>query len=260
MYKMFFSEKSQYWDNKGENILHIKGESERLLNLLPTYVHSSSNVLEIGSGTGKIIKKILEMEKEINLFATDLSIDMLQKIKKKHQKNKINLVVNDAHSLPFKNNTFDLIILQQVIHHLRDPERAMREIGRVLKKGGKVLLLAVGSGYQKNIFPFSNLPITEDFLGRIKVTDIHNLVESAGLSLITIFQDFFKFTFANFESYFRFMDSIGALNKPFGYRTDISVEEKLIFLKEKTNIFISTDLDNPFEVDGEYITVIAEKE
>ncbi|WP_312754575.1 class I SAM-dependent methyltransferase [Rummeliibacillus suwonensis] len=215
-----FSEKSQYWDSKNENILQIKGESERLLNLLPIYVHSSFNVLEIGSGTGKIIKKILNMEKEINLFATDLSIDMLQKIKKNTKNSKINLVVNDAHSLPFRNNTFDLIILQQVIHHLRHPERAMMEIGRVLKKGGKILLLAVGSGYQKNIFPFSNLHITEDYLGRITVTDIQNLVESAELSLITIFQDFFKFTFANFESYFRFMDSIGALNKPFGYRTD----------------------------------------
>lgn len=52
-----FSEKSQYWDSKNENILQIKGESERLLNLLPIYVHSSFNVLEIGSGTGKIIKK-----------------------------------------------------------------------------------------------------------------------------------------------------------------------------------------------------------
>lgn len=35
-----FSEKSQYWDNKGENILHIKGESERLLNCYqPMYIH-----------------------------------------------------------------------------------------------------------------------------------------------------------------------------------------------------------------------------
>lgn len=45
----------------------------------------------------------------------------------------------DAHNLPFRNKTFDLIILWQVMEYLHDPWQAMSEIRRVLKFGGVVI-------------------------------------------------------------------------------------------------------------------------
>jgi SAM-dependent methyltransferase len=41
-----------------------------------------------------------------------------------------------AYHLPFKPNTFDCIIISEVLEHLRDDERALRELSRVLKPGG----------------------------------------------------------------------------------------------------------------------------
>lgn len=45
----------------------------------------------------------------------------------------------DAHSLPFRNKTFDLIIFWQVMEYLHDPWQAMSEIRRVLKFGGIII-------------------------------------------------------------------------------------------------------------------------
>ena len=54
-------------------------------------------------------------------------------------------VVGDLHSLPFKDNVFDAIICVVVFEHLRNPFRAMKELSRVLKKGGKIFI----------VFPFN---------------------------------------------------------------------------------------------------------
>lgn len=48
-------------------------------------------------------------------------------------------IVGDAHKLPFKDNSVDGIVINAVLEHLEDPFRAIREIHRVLKKGGYVL-------------------------------------------------------------------------------------------------------------------------
>jgi SAM-dependent methyltransferase len=48
-------------------------------------------------------------------------------------------VVADAHELPFRNDTFDIVIANNVIEHLRSPDIGVSEIRRVLKPGGLVL-------------------------------------------------------------------------------------------------------------------------
>ena len=45
-------------------------------------------------------------------------------------------VVADAHMLPFRDSVFSLVVASHVLEHLDDPERALREIYRVLKPGG----------------------------------------------------------------------------------------------------------------------------
>jgi len=52
-------------------------------------------------------------------------------------------VVGDDHRLPFADDSFDLLFCRDVIEHLRDPARAAREFGRVLKPGGLAIISTV---------------------------------------------------------------------------------------------------------------------
>jgi len=47
-------------------------------------------------------------------------------------------VVGDGHHLPFLNNSFDGVIIEVVLEHIREPERVISEIHRVLKRDGYV--------------------------------------------------------------------------------------------------------------------------
>lgn len=49
-------------------------------------------------------------------------------------------VLGDAHSLPFQADSFDFIIMTNLLEHLRNPAKAIEEAGRVVKPGGKILV------------------------------------------------------------------------------------------------------------------------
>ncbi|MBI2099171.1 class I SAM-dependent methyltransferase [Candidatus Uhrbacteria bacterium] len=49
-------------------------------------------------------------------------------------------IVGDAHALPFPDNSFDLVLCIEVLEHLKSPERAIAEMKRVLRPGGKLIL------------------------------------------------------------------------------------------------------------------------
>jgi len=87
---------------------------------------SEKRVLEIGAGSG-ISKKVLLNN---NFLSTDIILD----------KNQLNLV-SDVYSLPFINDSFDLIFTVDVFHHLRRPEEAFFEIHRVLSSQGRLILI-----------------------------------------------------------------------------------------------------------------------
>jgi len=95
-------------------------------------------VLEIGAGTGTYTKLLQKEFKD--LTATDLRREMIELLKKK----KINAkaAVADCLELPYKNASFDLVVGISLLHHIarNDREKFFREMNRVLKKNGALVL------------------------------------------------------------------------------------------------------------------------
>jgi len=58
----------------------------------------------------------------------------------KNSSNRHSTHEGDIYRLPFKNNSFDTILCTQVFEHLDNPQRAISELSRVLKKGGKLIV------------------------------------------------------------------------------------------------------------------------
>lgn len=116
-----------------------------LLNLSP-----NSNVLEVSAGTGKDSERIIErLDEKGSLIALDLTPAMLLRAKKNIKTDKnIDFVVGTACSLPFTDNSFDALYCFTGVGHFPNLEKALKEMARVVKPGGKVVFC------EKNVPPW----------------------------------------------------------------------------------------------------------
>lgn len=96
----------------------------------------NARILELGSGTGANFAFYPHSELAIS---TEISFEMLSRAKRKQGRN---ILVNaDAQFLPFGENEFDAAFATLVFCSIPDPQLAFAEIRRVVRKGGKVVLL-----------------------------------------------------------------------------------------------------------------------
>ncbi len=108
---------------------------KRRVKILCNGLISNLNVLELGCGTGYFTKELVKTEATI--YAIDISPELIENAKTKIKSNNINFILGNACSLPFNDTTFDIILGSSVLHHL-DINSAVKEIYRVLKKGGRI--------------------------------------------------------------------------------------------------------------------------
>lgn len=97
-------------------------------------------VLEVAAGTGLIALGISNHVKQID--AIDFSPKMIGTAKKKAQVKGVSNIrfgVQDAYALSFPSSSFDAVIIANTLHIMPEPEKALGEIGRVLKPGGKLI-------------------------------------------------------------------------------------------------------------------------
>jgi ubiquinone/menaquinone biosynthesis C-methylase UbiE len=103
-------------------------------------IHGLTDVLELACGTGIVTQAIRErLGEETRLVATDLSEGMLKVAQTKTMTKKVEWKVADATSLPFKDNSFDMVVCQFGVMFFPDKEKAMKEAFRVLRPGGRIL-------------------------------------------------------------------------------------------------------------------------
>jgi len=98
-------------------------------------VPKANSVLEIGGGKGDHIEFMRHRDFQVYSILDLFSPQSLPK------DSRIHFFRGTAEKLPFESETFDRIIMTCVLHHLADPESALLEMKRVLKKSGSISLL-----------------------------------------------------------------------------------------------------------------------
>lgn len=113
--------------------------NRRLVTSVADQITPDDIVLECACGTGMISKGIAERCK--SLTATDFSDGMLAQTKKTcAQFNNITIEKSNILELKYDNDSFDAVVAGNVIHLLDDPKKALSELMRTCKPGGKVII------------------------------------------------------------------------------------------------------------------------
>jgi SAM-dependent methyltransferase len=100
----------------------------------------SGKLLELACGTGRLTKHLAaRLPANVDFTASDLSADMLDVAKSKVTSDRISWISANMLSLPFENESFDMVVCQFAIMLVPDQPKALSEIFRILKKGGKVI-------------------------------------------------------------------------------------------------------------------------
>jgi len=91
-------------------------------------------ILDVGCGAGGFTKAIKRSRPDLEVWGVDISVNSVRRARKNPQR--VNFSLGSAYKLPFKDNSFDAVVLFDVIEHLDKPDKSLREIYRTLKKGG----------------------------------------------------------------------------------------------------------------------------
>lgn len=95
----------------------------------------SGRLLDAGGGTGQKSHRLLDMVKEIVI--ADSSLGMLLQANKKSG---LCAVCSETEQLPFDNDSFERVIMVDVLHHVRNQHFTANELWRVLKPGGRIVI------------------------------------------------------------------------------------------------------------------------
>ena len=92
------------------------------------------NLLDVGGGTGRVASAIRDLVDEI--IVADVSFGML----KESPRTLLKPVCGGSESLPFADSSFERVIMVDALHHVIDHARTAREMFRVLKPGGVLVI------------------------------------------------------------------------------------------------------------------------
>jgi ubiquinone/menaquinone biosynthesis C-methylase UbiE len=112
-----------YWDYRDRRTLSFMG--------------GENDILDVGCGEGITLERIVKKFPHRNILGIDDSAEKVQIC----QNFGLPARLGNAYELPFEADSFDCCLLLEVIEHLQDPSRAFREIHRVLRKRGLLLLI-----------------------------------------------------------------------------------------------------------------------
>ena len=132
----FFSSSAGQWDRLRDDLY-----GERFhLGALAAFAQGDWALGDLGCGTGETSAALAPFVQHV--IAVDASAQMLQAARKRLQSyDNVELRRGDLEALPIDDARLDAAMLTLVLHHLPEPERALAEIARVVKPGGRAIVV-----------------------------------------------------------------------------------------------------------------------
>lgn len=118
------------------------GFNRRALRILGLRRKENVRLLDIGCGQGTLLAAA---EKHVKTYGVDISAEAIRKARKNAKKTVFK--ISSAERLPFPSNYFDYIACMGSLEHFYDLDKALKEMRRVLKSGGKALIHVPNSQY-----------------------------------------------------------------------------------------------------------------
>jgi len=105
-------------------------------------VRGCKRILDAGCGNGRYTRFLLRhADADALITAFDLSQRMLKRASRRLGTRRVTHVAADLTRLPYPDGCFDAVVCGWVLEHLPDPRPGLNELARVMRRGGKLLLL-----------------------------------------------------------------------------------------------------------------------
>ncbi len=135
------------WDD--ERSLHAPDEIVEAEIVAALHERPYRSVLDLGTGTGRMLEVLADHADVERAVGLDSSHSMLAVARANLERafldragaRGVDLRQGDVYSPPFERDSFDLVVLHQVLHFLDDPARAVREAARLLAPGGRLVIV-----------------------------------------------------------------------------------------------------------------------
>ena len=148
-----------------------KGVAEALLRLMPPLI-----IADLGAGEGAFA--LLLAERATKVVAVDTSARMIEVGREQAQRHGVKNIeyrLGDMEEIPIDDAEVDLVFFSQSLHHALHPERAVHEASRILKPGGRVVILDL----VKHRFEEARELYADEWLG-FGETELETMLEKAG--------------------------------------------------------------------------------
>jgi demethylmenaquinone methyltransferase/2-methoxy-6-polyprenyl-1,4-benzoquinol methylase/ArsR family transcriptional regulator len=136
----YFAAQAPNWDRI--RALHVPEErvETALRDIVGTQpVHA---LLDLGTGTGRMLEVLAPLaERAVGIDQSPAMLAVARARLERAGLRNVQLRQGDIYAIPVERNGYDLVVLHQVLHYLDDPGRALREAARVLRSGGRLLLV-----------------------------------------------------------------------------------------------------------------------
>jgi len=140
--RAYFNQMADTWDEtiSEKDITKLERMAQRL-DLKP-----GSTVLDIGTGTGVFIPFLLNrIGKDGRLVALDIAEEMLKKAQAKGFNGDIKYLCADVTNIPLNDEIFDAVVCYSSFPHFHNKPKALNEIKRVTRRGGRLLICHTSS-------------------------------------------------------------------------------------------------------------------
>jgi SAM-dependent methyltransferase len=165
VYQQFLDLENNHWWFRGRRSVYIGLLKAHLGN------RTAGRALDLGCGLGGFLPSLAGLGYEV--YGADMDLTSLVHCR---DRGFDRVILSDSYSLPFPDDSFDLVAMFDAIEHVEHDDRAMAEVARVLKPGGKVIISV--PAYQ---FLFANNDRVAQHYRRYNRTTVRRLFEQAGL-------------------------------------------------------------------------------